>query len=126
MRTKAPVSYRTSFVLIFLFISLSGCVPFPLFEKSVSEHSVTVIYPKRPTTTLPWLIDGKTTKEEVMQNENFRNVNPRSLSRGKILVYCIDFNKQIGFVGSTTCSHQLVLVFDGKDIVKRFSILKMD
>jgi hypothetical protein len=126
VRVETPISYRTSFVLIFLFISLSGCVPFPLFEKSVSEHSVTVIYPKRPTTTLPWLIDGKTTKEEVMQNENFRNVNPRSLSRGKILVYCIDFNEQKGFVGSTTCHNQLVLVFDEKDIMKRFSILKMD
>ena len=63
-----------------------------------------------------------------MQNENFRDVNPRSLSRGKILVYYIDFNEQKGqFVGSTMYQYnQLVLAFDGKDVVKRFSILKMD
>jgi hypothetical protein len=128
VRTKVPIFCRPAFVLILLFVSLTSCpMPDPMFNKNVSEHWVTVVYEKRPTTTLPWLVDGKTTKEEVIRNENFRDVKPRSLSQEKILVYCIDWDeKKSQFVGSTTCSHQLVLVFDEKDILKRFSILKMD
>jgi hypothetical protein len=81
---------------------------------------------KDPTTAIPWLSDGKTTKEEVMQY--FRDVQPiRTLSKGKIFIYGITVDKEKGqlpcWVG---CDYQLVLVFDEKDIVKRHSILKMN
>ena len=56
--------------------------------------SVTLVDEEDFTTTLAWLIDGKTTKEEVIRNENFRDVNPRILSQGKILVYCINWDIQ--------------------------------
>lgn len=123
VKTKTPISYRTAFVLILLLISLTCCLPVPIPQRIVNEYSVTVIDEERPTTFI-WLVDGKTTKEEVIRNENFRGVNPRILSQGKILVFCINWDEQKAqYVGSTTCYHQLVLVFDEKGIVKRHSTL---
>jgi len=125
VKVETPMHCRTVFVLILLFLSLTSCVPIPVIDKD--ELSITVVDEKHPTTTLPWLIEGKTTKEEVIRNENFSHVNPRILSHGKILVYCINLDEQKAqFVGSTICRHQLVLVFDEKDIVKRFNILKVN
>lgn len=113
VKIEIPISCRTAFVLIFLFISLTGCL-----------HSVQVVDEKDPTTTIPWLVDGKTTKEEVVQN--FPNVEPlRTLNQGKIIIYAINLVQQKGQITcSTECEYQLVLVFDEKDIVKRHSILK--
>jgi hypothetical protein len=124
VKTKAPVSYRTVFPLIFLLVSLTSCI---IPTRDVYETSVIRVDEKDVKTRLAWLIDGKTTKEEVIRSENFRDVNPRILSQGKILVYCINWDEQKAqYVGSTTCFHQLVLVFDEKDILKRFSILMMN
>jgi len=114
VRTKAPVSYRRAFVLILLFVSLTGCL-----------HSVQVVDEKDSTTTISWLIDGKTTKEEVMRN--CRDITlMRTLSQGKILIYCVNFDQQKGqFTCSLPCViYELVLIFDERDIVKRHSIVK--
>ena len=124
MRTKVPVSCRTVFALILLFVSLTSCV---IPARDVYETSVIRVDEKDVKTRLPWLVDGKTTKEEVIRHENFWDVNPRILSQGKILVYCINWDEQKAqYVGSTKCFHQLVLVFDEKGILKRFSILMMN
>jgi len=118
MRTKAPILYRTAFVLILLLISLTCCLPVPIPKGHVNtSYTVIDVDGEIPRTTFPWLVDGRTTKEEVMGNENFRDVNPKILSQGKILVYCIDLDAQ------KICHNQLVLVFDEKDIVKRHSTL---
>ena len=124
MRTKASFLYRTIFVLILLIVSLASCV---IPRRGVYETSVIRVDEEDVKTRLPWLVDGETTKEEVIRNENFRDVNHRILSQGKILVYCINWDVQKAqYVGSTTCFHQLILVFDEKGILKRYSILVMN
>jgi hypothetical protein len=125
VKVETPMPCRTVFVLILLFLLLTSCIPIP--SRDIDELSITVLDEKHPTSTLPWLIEGKTTKKEVIRNENFSHVNPRILSQGRILVYCINLGEQKEqFIGSNTCRHQLVLVFDEKDIVKRFNILKVN
>jgi hypothetical protein len=113
VKIETPISCRTVFVLVLLFISLTGCL-----------HSVRVVDDKDPKTTIPWLVDGTTTKEEVLQN--FQNVDPlRTLSQGKIVIYAVNFDQQKGQITcSNECEYQLVLVFDENNVVKRHSILK--
>jgi hypothetical protein len=113
VKIETPMSCRTVFVLILLCISLTGCL-----------HSVRVVDEKDPKTTIPWLVDGTTTKEEIMQN--FQNVDPlRTLSQGKIVIYAVNFDQEKGPITcSTECEYQLVLVFDENNVVKRHSTLK--
>jgi hypothetical protein len=113
VKIETPISCRTAFILIFLFISLTGCL-----------HSVRVVDEKDPTTIISWLVDGRTTREEVLMN--FQNVEPlRTLSQGKIVIYAVNFDQQKGQITcSTECEYQLVLVFDENNVVKRHSILK--
>lgn len=132
MKTEAPILYRTVFVLILLFVSLTICV----------NSSRVVADEINPTTTIPWLVDGKTTKEEVMRNfRKVESVQPlRTLSQGKILIYAINFDKQNREFACPTkceyywkdceprlteCDYQLILVFDKNNVVKRHSILKI-
>jgi hypothetical protein len=132
VKVEMPISYRPAIVLIFLFVSLTICVHTP---RVVADE-------KDPTTTIPWLVDGKTTREEVMQNfRKVESVQPlRTLSQGKILIYAINFDKQNGEFACPTkceyywkdceprlteCDYQLVLVFDKNNVVKRHSILKI-
>ena len=113
MKVETPISCRTVFVMILLALSLNSCL-----------HSVRVVDEKDPKTTIPWLVDGKTTREDVLRN--FQNVEPlRSFSQGKIVIYAVNFDEQKGqLTCSTEGEHQLVVVFDEKDVVKRHSILK--
>jgi hypothetical protein len=79
---------------------------------------------KDPTITIPWLVDAKTTKEEVM--ENCQKVEPLgSLSQGKIIVYAVNYDQEKGqLICSLNGEYQLVLIFDEKEVVKRHSIVK--
>lgn len=113
MKVKTRIAYRRVFVIIFLFISLTSCL-----------YSVRAVNEKDPITTIAWLVDGKTTKEEIIHNCS--NVNPiGSLTQGKILIYAVNFDQQKSQI---TCSdkgdYQLILVFDEHDVMERHSILK--
>ena len=131
VKVEMPIFCRPAFVLILLFVSLTICV-----------HSSLLVADEKDPTTLPWLVDGKTTREEVMQSfRKVESVQPlRTLSQGKILIYAINFDKQNGEFACPTkceyywkdceprlteCDYQLVLVFDKNNVVKRHSILKI-
>jgi hypothetical protein len=113
VKTKVPVSYRTAFVLILVFVSLI-----------ITVHTPRVVANEKDL--FPLLIDGKTTREEIKQNCPYiEDLTITSLSQGRIVFYSVDFDQNKGrFICPPGTESQLVLVFDEKDILKRHSILK--
>ena len=116
VKIKTPIACRRIFVLILLFISVTSYL-----------HSVKVADEKDYRTAIPWLVDGKATKEEVIQKCS-KIIPLAVMSQGKILVFNVKFNPRDGQIvcspSSAPRDYQLVLVFDENNDVKRHSILE--
>jgi hypothetical protein len=105
MNNKRLIS--SAFIILFIFYSIPGCV----YIKPVDEGICTKL--------APFVEDGKTKKEEVIQKSDFYLSYTEHKSKNNTI--CI-----FRFISSPDKNiYDLVLVFDENDVLKKHSLVKI-